>query len=380
MSDSGGIPELKYNHPDGRMKTRLEMDQWLRSDVPKVHWLRIIASRVFGLQKQVSWDMREIVLKHWLLDEMVRRQLIVGDQLGVNTNNSNDEQELRQFTQRLAAFIQAGHAVPPQQAEGVDMNGFTPPPPPNMGQPNGQQAYPPGPPAPPPAPPGPPQQFAPPPMPPGAPQGFAPQQPQYAPQPVSPPAPPQVAPPQHNFAPPPPGAPMAGPPMAGPPPAPPQQTAPQGGRRTRGAKEGAPQMAPPAAPVPPMPGPPGAPQGFAPAPFPGAPQAPVPPPQNFAPLPPQAPQAPQQMQLPMPPPSAPQQQVAAPTVDLTPILNAVGGLQQQIQSLAAQNEALRKKVDVLSVVNTVLARAIYQKQGSPDPIGFLNELQLPIPQ
>ncbi len=391
MSNSGGIPELQYNHPEGRQRNRLEMDQWLRQEIPKVHWLRIIASKnPFNLPKQISWDMREIVLKHWLLDEMVRRGFIVGDQLGVNQTNSNDEGELRQFTQRLAYMVQAGQAVSPQHAEGVDMSQFQPPPPPMMGgspvPPNGQPtAYPPGPPQPP----GPPHGYAQPPMPPGPPagppQGYAqPPQPPGPPQPPPgyPQAPPQqAAPPQPpgGYAPPP-GVP-AGPPMGPPPGVPQQQQAapPAPGGRGGRRKADAPAAAPPGPPPgPPMAGPPGAPPGFAPAPpFPGAPQVAAPPQhqqaQGFAPLPNGAP-----VQQGLPFPAAPAQQ-AAPAAD-----PAVGQKLDQILTLLGQQAqriaALEKQVVVLATLNTVLGRGMYQKQGSADPTVFLTELGIPLPQ
>lgn len=374
MSNSGGIPELIYNHPDGRQRTRLEMEQWLRQEIPKVHWLRIIANRVFGLEKKLSWDMREIVLKHWLLDEMVRRQYIVGDQLGINQNSSNDEAELRQFTQRLASLIQAGQAVFPQHVEGVDMTQFQPPPPPVMGgspvPPNGQQAYPPGPPQPP----GPPGGYAQPQPPPMAPPGNYAQPPQPPPAPQQAYAPPpQPQGPPGGYAPPPPAGPnMAGPPM-GPPPGIPQ-AAPQpsaGGRRGGNRKveqAGAPQQ-PPAPPV-------GPPAGFAPA-APPFPQQGAPAPGGFAPLPPNGQQS---FQMPAPaaaPPQAPQVQQA--TVD-----PQLGAKIDQILTLVSQQAtritALEREVKMLGQLNTVLGRAMYQKPGSQDPAGFLTELGLPVPQ
>jgi hypothetical protein len=363
MSNSGGIPELQYNHPDGRPRTRLEMDQWLRADFAKVHWLRIIASRVFGLPKQISFTMREIVLRHWFLDEMIRRQLVVGDQLGVNANASpDDENELRQFTQRLAALIQAGHAVPPQHAEGVDMSGYQPPPPPNMGgnlppPPNGQQqmAYPPGPPQPPPHQPPPPS---------GPPMGYAqppvPPQPQPPPQFQQPPAPPAMSPPMAPGYGPPPGPPM------GPPQGAPQQTAPRRGRPPKDQSAAAPPAPSQVAP-----------QSFAPPqapPFPAGPPAPVaaPPqgPGNFAPLPNHG--AVPMPSIPMPnKPAAPQA-----TSNLDQKLDQLLSLVSQQNTRIA---ALERKTEILGMVNTVLARAMYQKQGPQTPESFLTELELPLP-
>lgn len=362
MSDSNGIPGMQYAHPDGTRKSRLEMDQWLRKEIPKVHWLRIHACRTFGLSKQISFDMREICLRHWILDEMVRRNFIAGDLLGVNTNSSNDEGELRQFTQRLTAMIQAGLAVQPQHAEGVDMNGYTPPPPPvPMGPPAAPAApgpsYPPGPPGPPQQqyqPPGPPVQSYPPgpPAPPaGPPPG--PPAPQYAP-----PAP--MGPP--SYAPPPASVPTAPPPMAAPPAPMGPPAAPAAPRRGRRPAEAAPVAPPPAAPMPP-----GAPAPFAPAGF-------APAPQGYAPPPPAAPM----MQAPVAPPQ--QVQEMAPEVDLTPVLQRLDALAAQNTALQQQNMALTKKVEMLSMVTTVVCRGIYQKQGNADVAAFLTELGIPLPQ
>lgn len=365
MSDSDGIPGMQYTNPDGSPKSRLEMDQWMRKEMLRVFWLRIHAFRTFGLSKQIAYDMREICVRHWLLDEMIRRGFITGDLLGVNANTSNDEGELRQFTQRLTAMIQAGQAVQPQYAEGVDMNGYTPPPPPvPMGPPGAPApgpAYPPGPPGPPQQqqyqPPGPPVQGYPP-GPPAPPAG-PPAAPQYA-------APPPMGPP--GYAPPPAGVPTAPPPMAAPPgpPAPmgpPAAPAParRGGRKAAG--ESGPAVAPPPPAGPPM-GPPGAPQGFAPAGF--APPAP----QGYAP-PPAAPM----MQAPQAP--AP---TAAAEIDLTPLLQRLDALAAQNAAQQQQNTALTKKVELLSMITTIVCRAIYQKQGSPDAAGFLTELGISLPQ
>lgn len=359
MGDSVSIPELQTSNPDGTPKSRLQMDQWLRQDFPKIHWLRIIANKKFNLPKNFAFDMREIVLRHWLLDEMIRQGLVYGDILGINVQSLNDETELRQFTQRLSALIQNGQAIQPQTGEGVDMT-FTPPPPPVVGgapaQPQQQAAYPPGPPAPPPmAPPGPPGPpgYAAPPMPPGPPQQQSFPQMQQPPQPMGPPG--GYAQPPGPPAPPPMGAPQMGPPMGPPgaPPAPPPQAAAPngGGRGRRKAADGAQPPAPPVAPNQ------GAPtQGFSPPPGFAAPPVAG----GFAPLP--APQS----NVSQPP------QQATVAVDLTPLL-------QRIDQLSAQVAAQAKTIEIQSMALTVIGRAIYQKQGSADLSAFLKEIGM-LPQ
>lgn len=366
MSDSGGIPALQYKRLDGGPRTRLEMDEWLRKEVPKVHWLRLHASRTLGLPKQISWDMSEIVLRHWILDEMIRRQLIVGDLLGVNQNSYNDESELRQFAQRLSALLQTGQAIQPQHAEGIDMNGYTPPPPPMGGVPQQpQQSTYQGPPSPP-GPPGPPMGG---PSYPSAPPG----PPQFQQQPPSPPAGPP------GYAPPPAGVPMAPPPMqAGPPPMGPPAAgppAPTGGRR--GKRADAPQqMAPPTGPVPPMN--PGAPQGFSPV---GAPPAPGYAPQIMNnPMVPGVQGVPQGLvQPPQTFQQAPQPQ-QAPQVDLSTVHTKLDQVLNHLNSLAARNAVLERNLTLLSMAVVLIGRSMFQKPGALDAAAFLTEYEVPIPQ
>lgn len=357
MSDSGSIPELQYTHPDGTRRTRFEMDQWLRQEVPKVHWLRIHASKTFALAKNISWDMREIVLRHWLLDEMVRRNLIIGECIGVNTTASNDETELRQFSQRLSAAIQNGSAVQPQHAEGIDMTTtFTPPPPPVGGIPT-QPSYPAGPPAPP-VPPGPP----------GVPMG---------PPGYQPPAAPSVAPYQPPMGPPgytPPGVPNSPPPSAPPAVAPP----PGPGRKGRKAAEAtATSSAPPAAPVPPVGPPPGLPQppGF--APVGGLVTMPPVPDLRGATGTPAATAAmagAQTVTLHAP------ATLHSPTIDLTDVLTKLDQTLNISNSTAARFSVFERKLELLSMMVTILGRAMYQKSGNTDIVAFLKELGVSIPQ
>ncbi len=406
--ETGAIPELDYRHPDGRLLTRLEMDQEIRAKWPKIHWLRIRANTAYGLNKHACHGMTEIVLRHWTLDEMVRRGQIIGDQVGISLSNYEDETEKRQFTQRLAAMIHAGQAITPKEGEGVDMsnmpqvppppvmtNGQTPFAPPPMGPvPAGYQppAGPPGgfqPPAPPfaagPVPPGmavppaPPQQGFTPAVPP---QGFNPpqpqmQQPQFQ-QPVpqqpqfQPPQPqfqqPQMPPMQQGYAPPagPPGPPMAAPPQAGP--------APTGGRGRPKKQEAAPaQPPPPAMPVPPM-GQNFPPQQMAPqipagipAGMPGIPAFPA----QGGGFPNQAPVPQQHIEV---------QAAPAPTIDLSPISNQIAQLTNIIQAQAQAIAQLQKQVTILSMGAALTMRAAFQRQGEADMAGALKELGVQVPQ
>ncbi len=367
MASPDGKPEdLVYQKPDGSLLTRLEMDQQMREKWRKVHWIRIQACKQpFHLQKQFSFDMKEIVLRHWVLDEMCRQGMIVGDLAHVNLQTYNDEAEQRQFIQRLTALIQAGQAISPSEGEGVDMsnipgNGqppqppqaFTPPAPPQMGAPQQfvppqpQQFQPPQPPQPPP-----PQQFT-------APQQAAPPMPPgYA-------GPPQVA--QQSFAPPQPQqqfAPPVGMPMQ--PPTQAQAAPPAGGRRRKAADQ-PPAPVPQAAPVPPM-----GPHGYAP---PQAQPAFAPPAPAGVPMPgagyaPPAPQ--QQFAAPAPVPQVAPPQAAQ--VDLSPLI-------QLIQQQAQQISELGRQVQMANMAITVLSRAYYQRQGNADVEAWLKEMNQTIPQ
>jgi hypothetical protein len=336
MGSPTTIPDIVYQKPDGNLFHRIEMEQQIRDKWPKVHWLRIIATKNYGLPKNLSWDMKEIVLRHWLLDEMIRRGHATGDLVGVNAQASNEEAEVRQFIQRLAGLISAGAALQPQQAEGIDMGNFAPPPPPMMGgtPPNGQNA----PAFAPPTPSGPPMM-----QPPGAPPGFAP---------VPPPVPPGFAPP---------GVPANQPPNPGfsPPPgfAPPGVSTPPPGPATtggRGRRKAAPDAAPPtAAPVPPT-----MPMSVV---SPGVPAT-----ATFAPLP-----APNNtVALPTVPTPVGTQMTAS--VDLSPVLKA-------LEQSRAEVDALRKELTLVSMIATLSCRALYGKQGNGDATTLLKEFGL-IPQ
>lgn len=335
VAQPGSIPDLKYAKADGTLFERIEMEKQMRETWPKVHWLRIKANKIYGLQRQAAWGMLEPVLRHWVLDEMVRRGQVSGDILGVNVQSHEDENEQRQFVQRLVALVQAGKALIPQEGEGIDMSQFPPNPTPPGPAPNGSgqpQSY--SPPQPPPTqiPPGYGTQAAPPmpqhpqyPTPPPSsfgPPGF---QPQGVPQPPAPPTPPVA------------GAPAPGPGRGR-------------GRGRGGAPETAVQPAPtPAAQVPPMAAP-----APAPAPIPSAPIAAAP---AWAPLP--APPAPTGQAAPIPSDGSAQK---------------IERLSIQIAELSAMVTALSQKIDLASRVATVVGRAMFQKDGELDAGLFLKEI------
>ena len=372
MAGPDTIPELSYQKPDGSLFSRLEMEEQTRQVWPKIHWVRLMANKIYGLPRQAAFDMKEAFIRHWVLDEMVRRGQITGDVSGVDAQTYNDDATSRQFIQRLQFLIQAGQAIVPKEGEGVDMSGFTPPPPPMgmMPPPNGQpQQMPFQPPAP--------QGFAPP-----MPQGMPPQGPPQMQPPMAPPQmqPPQ-GPPQQQYAPPMPGAGMPQmpqtpvPPMPGAlPPQMPQQAAPQaGGRRKRGGDQQAAPGQQQAAPVPPMPsGPPGG--GFQPPPQfapPGAPpmmqQPPGAPPPQFA-APPAGP--PQFAAPPQPQQQAPQPVPVAPDPALL----------QKLDQVLANQARLSADLAVVQAGICVALRATYQQPGDANLRTFLTGLGIQVPQ
>lgn len=403
LESENPIPDLKYAKPDGSLFNRVEMEQQTRAIWTKVHWLRIKANKLYDLAKQVAWGMPEITLRHWILDEMIRRGQVVGNPIGVNVQTFDDDAEKRNFTQQLTAMIQAGQALVPQEGEGFDMTQFQQPPPPPMppgpgGGPNGspQQAQPQSgyaaPPQggyqPPPPPPmgGMPGMMTPPPAPGGYPQGYPPpQQPMQQPQMQPPPQPPQ----QPQFAPPQPGyppVPQGGPPMQPPPGQPPQFAPPQGMQQPQYPQQ-------PPAPVPQTPGavPPGPPTG---APNTGrgrggrgrgaetqtAGSVP-PPPQPAAPVPPMAgyPQpGPNQGFAPLPAP--PQVVSQGSSGDIPMLLQKIDQLTQLVMQQGQQIVALTRRVEVGNMVATLSARVFYRREGTADAEGFLRELQITVPQ
>ena len=124
------IPELQYTKPDGTLLSRIEMEQQIKEKWSKpVHWLRLMANKIYGLPKAPTFDMREAVLRHWVLDEMVRKGQVTGNLIGVNVQTYNYDAAQRQFLQSLVAMVQSGNALLPNEGEGVDMNQFTKPPP-----------------------------------------------------------------------------------------------------------------------------------------------------------------------------------------------------------------------------------------------------------
>jgi hypothetical protein len=326
------IESLMFQKPDGLPFNRIEMERQMREKWNKVHYLRIQAIHLYGLDKRFVYDMREAHLRHWVLDEMIRRGQIAGDQIGVNVHAHNDEAEQRTFLQKLVVFVQTGNAVLPKEGEGVDMTVFQNPPPPPVS--NGIPTF--APPAPPPPPAG----IAPPPLPPG-----------YGPQAtmVTPPLP---APSMSVAFPPPPGV-TNMPPM--PPPPPPQaEAAPAPTRRGRKANAGAGSTAPVvAAPVPPM-NPPGvelvAPTTTGNVPLPG----------GFAPLP-----------LP--------NTVVAAGQSSGEAAARLSGLENLVGTLATELANVNRQLGVMSVAITVLTRAVYQKAGGTDLVAFLTELGVQLP-
>lgn len=346
--------------PDGSPYFRVEMEQLIRENLKSAMAKRNEAIKFYGLAQREGLSMKPVPLMHWLLDQMIARGEVYGDQIGIQPQDDFDPKTEAEFAQRLYAFVQAGQALQPKEGEMPIMSNF-PPPPPVPGQAPPAYPPPPAPPAqggwaPPPPPAATPQaqgpQFGPPPgyAPPQAPAAFAP-----------PPAPPQqmTQQPQPGFAPPP-------PPPAAPQAAPEGAPTPAGGRGRRSSKatanvppppppgvapqQAAPQMAPPP--------PPAAPQ-FAPQGQPG-----FPPPAQFggftppgvAPAPAPAPQ--------------PQGSVTDPTLVK---------VQQDVESLRAQVGALEERNRILETAIVFFLRGATNKPGENTAKAFLADWGVQVP-
>lgn len=74
------------------------------------------------------------------------------------------------------------------------------------------------------------------------------------------------------------------------------------------------------------------------------------------------------------------QQQTVPQIDLSEVHAKLDQALNNLHSFAARNAVLEKKVDLLSMVVTILGRGMYQKQGNADAVGFLTELGVPLPQ
>lgn len=389
----GGIPDLQLRKPDGTIYPRIEMEQQMRDLWKRVYWLRRKASIEYGLSNITSHDMKEAVLRHWVLDEMIRRGQITGNQIGVSATNYNEENEHRQFVQRLAALIQAGEAIMPKDGEGVDMSNLPQQPPPPVIQ-NGQNGYAQQPQFTPPAPPMMTPPVAPPNM--AAPPGYAPPQPPSfaSPQGVAPP--PGMVPPPQGFVPQPMSQPLPQPPM-------PQQQnfAPNGFAPGMIPQQAAPSMAPPMAPqmAPQMAPPQGNPPNFAP-PGVGVPQqamppqliggrgrkkqdaAPVPPIMQATPVPPMgmapgmipaapqgfAPQAAPFQQAPAPVPSQ------APGVDLSPLVAKIDSLTTLVANQEQMLQELYRQIEMITKASSLSLFVLYQKSGVVNLENTLREI------
>jgi hypothetical protein len=141
---------LSLIKPDGSAMTRLEAEHTIRTSLGTVHHMRHLASRDFGLDKKLMFLIKPVSVIHWILDEMVRRKLIIGEEIGVKPELESDPNYFNTFQQKIAAFVQSNQAMMPKEGEGVnmsDINNMMPPgAPPQNGHPQTGFAPPPPPP------------------------------------------------------------------------------------------------------------------------------------------------------------------------------------------------------------------------------------------
>lgn len=388
--------ELTLKKPDGSLFTRIEAEKELWDKCKTSHMMRRLANGQYGLDPRFAWMLKPTSITHWILDELIRKKLIAGEQIGIHPEQESDDAYFNTYIQKLRVFVEDGRALAPKEGEGIDMSDFQQMPP--NGQPPQAPGYSPPPPPPmgygqPPAQPQ--QQFQPPPMP--QQQGFAP--PQGAPPPFGgqPQAPQFGAPPQQQMP--------SFPPQGAPPPVSlPQQMQPPGMPQQQfQPPQGMPQMAPPqgAPPAPPAQspsnrrkkadGPPGALPGQQAMPF---PQMPAPPQGGFA-----APPAQGGMPAFGQPPQfgAPQQmsQQAAPgdhaalgnggsNAQIAQLLALVESQAKTIAGLAETVGDLRRTIKAIDVVVGMQLRQIYQRAQPqhPNELGTesaFKEIGLPYP-
>lgn len=350
---------LALTKPDGTQMTRVEAEKALWEQCKTSHVMRRVAASQFGLDSRYVWGLKPTSITHWILDELIRKRVISGEQIGVNPDLESDDSYFNSYIQKLAVFVQEGRALQPKEGEGINMSDFNH----QMPPPNGQNGF------------APPNAFSQP-----------PQQPQFQQQPpqqggYAPPAPPQFnagqssfgPPPQPSFGPPPPAAPPQNvspppsfPPQGPPPPVaapqqqgfapptgappPPPAAAPQAARRGRRASEPGtpPQQAQPQ---------PSAQMQMQMPTMPAAPAFGAPPPVSFgnAPAPAfgqPAPSAPQQMQQ-------PQQQGPDPDIEFLK-----GAVKQLSQIVASQDETLKQILRLVRGIDastSVPIRGYWQK-------------------
>src|ERR1051325_3663662 len=114
----------RYLRPDGSAYlTRVEMENVIRTVWKTVHARRLKAIKPYDFDRKIAYDVRPILVLHYILDEMVRRGQIHGDQIGVGATTEND-QEFKEFTVKLAQFVQSGQAIQPTEGEGINMSDF----------------------------------------------------------------------------------------------------------------------------------------------------------------------------------------------------------------------------------------------------------------
>lgn len=137
------IPSLEMSRPDGSLFSRTEMEAQIREKWRGHQPKRLRAINPYGLASKIAYDTPTIVILHWLLDEMVKKKEIIGERLGVDIPSPgyyDDPEKFNQFKQRMLLAIEHGHALQPEEGEGINMSDMKSAPPPALPgiPPNGQ--------------------------------------------------------------------------------------------------------------------------------------------------------------------------------------------------------------------------------------------------
>lgn len=108
--------------PDGSKYTRLEMEEQIRKVWNKQIWIRMKAVSDLKLPHVPVYDMPKGILIHYILDNMVMWNQIDGVCAGVDVSSYTQPEYLPKFAQTLGYLIQTGHAMTPDETDGVPMS------------------------------------------------------------------------------------------------------------------------------------------------------------------------------------------------------------------------------------------------------------------
>src|SRR4051812_33963433 len=104
------LAQLALSKPDGSGLSRIEAEKELWDKCKIVHNMRLLAAYHFGLENRFALSMTPTSAVHWLLDEMIRKRMIAGEQIGVQPELESDNSYFNSYIQRLRVFVENGQA------------------------------------------------------------------------------------------------------------------------------------------------------------------------------------------------------------------------------------------------------------------------------